>query len=144
MRSHVGAGSIKNEKTCVSTREPCCGLKSIVFTLTRKFMYLRTLHPRICSRRTTSAAKEHSSASVGRQLSECLRRTAAIRPQQCIPSHPGVELRANLKSISHRCHFFKVAFVWDATSSRWHLHRCHFFEVAMHSKPPWSRVEGKS
>jgi hypothetical protein len=27
-------------------------------------------------------------------------------------NHPGVELRANLESISHRCHFFEVAFVW--------------------------------
>ena len=30
-------------------------------------------------------------------------------------SHPGVELRANLKLISHRCHFFEVAFVWVLT-----------------------------
>jgi len=30
-------------------------------------------------------------------------------------SHPGVELRANLKSISHRCHLFEVAFVWELT-----------------------------
>ena len=29
--------------------------------------------------------------------------------------HPGVELRANLKSISHRCYLFEVAFVWDLT-----------------------------
>jgi len=29
--------------------------------------------------------------------------------------HPGVELRANLKSISHRCHLFEVAFVWELT-----------------------------
>ena len=30
-------------------------------------------------------------------------------------SHPGVELRENLKSISHRCHLFEVAFVWELT-----------------------------
>jgi len=30
-------------------------------------------------------------------------------------THPGVELRANLKSISHRCHLFEVAFVWELT-----------------------------
>jgi hypothetical protein len=30
-------------------------------------------------------------------------------------SHPGVELRANLKSTSHRCHIFEVAFVWELT-----------------------------
>ena len=29
--------------------------------------------------------------------------------------HPGVELRANLKSISHRFHLFGVAFVWKLT-----------------------------
>jgi len=29
--------------------------------------------------------------------------------------HPGVELRANLKSISHRCHLFEVAIVWELT-----------------------------
>jgi len=30
-------------------------------------------------------------------------------------THPGVELRANLKSISHRCYLFEVAFVWELT-----------------------------
>ena len=31
-------------------------------------------------------------------------------------SHPGgVELRANLKSISHRCYLFEVAFEWELT-----------------------------
>ena len=29
--------------------------------------------------------------------------------------HPGVELRANFKSISHRCHPVLVAFVWGLT-----------------------------
>ena len=29
--------------------------------------------------------------------------------------HPGVELRANLKSISHKLHLFEVAFVWELT-----------------------------
>jgi len=29
--------------------------------------------------------------------------------------HPEVELRANLNSISHRCHLFEVAFVWELT-----------------------------
>ena len=27
--------------------------------------------------------------------------------------HPGVDVRANLKSICHRCHLFEVAFVWE-------------------------------
>ena len=35
--------------------------------------------------------------------------------------HPGVELRANLKSISPRCHPFEVAFVWDLTKETIHL-----------------------
>ena len=29
--------------------------------------------------------------------------------------HPGVELRANLESISNRCHLFEIAFVWELT-----------------------------
>ena len=33
----------------------------------------------------------------------------------------GVDLRANLKSISHRCHFFDVAFVWELTKETIHL-----------------------
>ena len=37
------------------------------------------------------------------------------------PPHPGVELRANLKSISHRCHLFEVAFVWELTTETIHL-----------------------
>ena len=31
------------------------------------------------------------------------------------PNHPGVELRANLRSISHMCHLFEMAFVWELT-----------------------------
>jgi len=27
----------------------------------------------------------------------------------------GVELRANLKLISHRCYLFEVAFIWELT-----------------------------
>ena len=30
-------------------------------------------------------------------------------------NHPELELRTNLKSISHRCHFEEVAFVWGLT-----------------------------
>ena len=33
----------------------------------------------------------------------------------CLCLHPGVELRANIKSISHRCHPILVAFVWELT-----------------------------
>ena len=31
------------------------------------------------------------------------------------------ELRANFKSISHRCHLFEVAFVWELTKETIHL-----------------------
>ena len=37
------------------------------------------------------------------------------------PSHPGVELRANRKSISHRCYLFEVAFVWELVKEAIHL-----------------------
>ena len=36
-------------------------------------------------------------------------------------THPGVELRANLRSIPHRCHLFEVAFVWEFTRETIHL-----------------------
>ena len=36
-------------------------------------------------------------------------------------AHPGFQLRANLESISHRCHFFEVAFVWELTQETIHL-----------------------
>ena len=32
-----------------------------------------------------------------------------------------VELRANLNSISHRCHLFEAAFVWELTQETIHL-----------------------
>jgi len=35
--------------------------------------------------------------------------------------HPGVELRANLKSISHKCHLYEVVFVWELTKETIHL-----------------------
>ena len=38
-----------------------------------------------------------------------------------VTHRPGVELRANQKSISHRCHFFEVAFVWELTKGTIHL-----------------------
>ena len=33
----------------------------------------------------------------------------------CWLTHPGVELRENLESISHRCYLREVAFVWELT-----------------------------
>ena len=35
--------------------------------------------------------------------------------------HPGVELRANLKSIFYRCHLFEVALVWELTNETIYL-----------------------
>ena len=35
-----------------------------------------------------------------------------------LTNHPGVELRANLKSISHRYHLFEVACVWELTKKK--------------------------
>jgi len=35
--------------------------------------------------------------------------------------HPGVELRANLKSISHGCYFFEVASAWELNEYTIHL-----------------------
>ena len=44
------------------------------------------------------------------------------RMQQQVPERdPGVELRANLESISHRCRLFEVAFVWELTKETIHL-----------------------
>ena len=37
-----------------------------------------------------------------------------------LSNHPGVELRANLDPISHRCHLFEVAFVWEFTKETIH------------------------
>ena len=48
----------------------------------------------------------------------CSKLTFGIPPRRALsgsPPHPGVELRANLKSISHRCRLFEVAFVWELT-----------------------------
>ena len=38
-----------------------------------------------------------------------------------VPTHRGVELRGNLKSISHRCHLEEVASVWELTKETIHL-----------------------
>ena len=37
------------------------------------------------------------------------------------PGHPGVELRANLRPISHRCHLLEVALVCELTQETIHL-----------------------
>ena len=41
--------------------------------------------------------------------------------QTAFDNHPVVELRANLKSISHRCHFVGVACAWELTEETIHL-----------------------
>ena len=38
--------------------------------------------------------------------------------------HPGVDSRANLKSISHRFHLLEVAFAGEVTQETIHLPRC--------------------
>ena len=40
---------------------------------------------------------------------------------QVFATPPGVELKANLESISHRCFLFEVAFVWELTKETIHL-----------------------
>ena len=44
-----------------------------------------------------------------------MRRKGWTPSQKAIACHPGVELRANLKSISHRCCLILVAFAWELT-----------------------------
>ena len=59
-----------------------------------------------------------------RCLFSCFAGTILIRGHAlalCLTIHPGVELRANLKSISQRCHLFEVAFVWELTKETIHL-----------------------
>ena len=43
---------------------------------------------------------------------------------RALAHHPGVESRANLKSVSHRCHLFEVAFVWELTKDAIDLPLC--------------------
>ena len=52
---------------------------------------------------------------------ECQTRLAAARLRRRYYPYPVVELRANLKSISHRCHLFEVAFAWELTEETIHL-----------------------
>ena len=45
----------------------------------------------------------------------------SLRQKQVQLIHPGFEMRANRKSISHRCYLFEVAFVWELTKETVHL-----------------------
>ena len=55
--------------------------------------------------------------SVAAYYALVLQRRAQFALQRTVRTdiHPGVELRANLKSISHRCHLEEVASVWELT-----------------------------
>ena len=56
---------------------------------------------------------EHSHAWGGSQpVTHRCRGPACLGGGLEAEGHPGVELRANLESISHRCYLFGVAFVW--------------------------------
>jgi len=72
-------------------------------------------------------------------------------------SHPGVEFRANLKSISHRCYLFEVAFVWELTKEtivlplgclqggvRCRTNSAHIRQSRPDSSPGLSHFSGKS
>ena len=47
--------------------------------------------------------------------------TPALARPIPVVSHPGVELRANLESISHRCHLEEVESVWESTEDTIYL-----------------------
>ena len=49
------------------------------------------------------------------------RRGARPRRMSAGIHHPEVELRANLRSISYRCHLFGAAFVWELTKETIYL-----------------------
>ena len=69
--------------------------------------------------------------------------------------HPGGNPGANIKSITHRCYIFEVAFVWELTKETIHLplgclqgglgkdpHDCGVFDVAhlAHGRRDLTRV----
>ena len=59
-----------------------------------------------------------------------------------IPSHPGGNPGANIKSISHRCYLFEVAFVWELTKETIRLPLgCIQGGYAMHIRQGWRENE---
>ena len=50
-----------------------------------------------------------------RELAVAVRTPAALSYLDRLSCHPGVDLRKNLRPISHRSHLFEVAFVWELT-----------------------------
>ena len=59
-----------------------------------------TLYPTPYTLRPTESSRPHATTS-------CM---AGYEPHHQVMTHPGAESRAKLKSISHRCHLFEVAF----------------------------------
>ena len=56
-----------------------------------------------------------------RQREQARGQSRLLKHMASVQNHLGVELGANLKSISHRCHLFEVAFVWELTKETIHL-----------------------
>ena len=62
-----------------------------------------------------------SSRSLSLPLSLTNTQAVARRSGPETRNHPGVELRGNFVSISHRCHLFEVEFVWEMTDETIYL-----------------------
>jgi len=103
-----------------------------VWGLPSKLMPWKTNAPDQSPRSTpTSDVTVVDQKSTHSPLAQILRNHHKLTPFRgvdfwnCIPSglvyHPGVEWRANFKSISHRCHLFEVAFAWELTEETIHL-----------------------
>ena len=76
---------------------------------------LQTLNPKTQNSNPKTLTPKLKSQSRGAPLL-VERAPTSSTPLSCLSNHPGVKLRANLKSISHRCHLFEVAFVWELTT----------------------------
>ena len=76
-----------------------------------------------CSCTTTCWCRSRRRSAGARCSRTCASRTTSslLSHQVSLPPHPGVELRANLKSISNRCHLFKVTFLWELIKEIMHL-----------------------
>ena len=77
-----------------------------------------TLHPAPCTPQPTPYTLHPSPLGLGlsRLAERCL---APFMP--ALPPRPGVELMANVESISYRCFLRQVAFVWELTQKNIHL-----------------------
>jgi len=64
--------------------------------------------------------------------------------EEQVSSRPEIELRANLKSTSHRCHLFEVAFLWELTEKTIHLPLGCLQGGERRSRyPTWRQHQGK-